>query len=238
MFIRYVVKRILESACFKVLPHLTGHLSRLQKALPELVPPLAGPLMVLTGPDVFAKDTLELGELPLQARNEFVDSPLYAEFLRRRRSHQLQIIRGDRDPALPVADRHMRLKALTDGLGPMPTSEQASVDFGLLWLNPVIPAAEKLQYIAKSEDPNLRWSYLAQWDPTSDWKVFQGLGIKGGVRVLEVGEIITAMKLVASVPEPAAVLEHVHPSVKAVSVVAGCKPQSQTVGLCGERGGS
>ncbi len=85
LFAKFVVKRILASECFGHLSMLLPLLRRVESKMPRLLPPVALALFKLADSADFklsdsADDDVEI-DMPLAARNDFVDSALYKQFL-------------------------------------------------------------------------------------------------------------------------------------------------------------
>ena len=81
LFTKFVVKRMIHAECLGSLPVLVRQLNRLGNIVPQLLPPATGALVTLASDDVVMTGAIDFGDMPLSARNEFVDSPLYKQFL-------------------------------------------------------------------------------------------------------------------------------------------------------------
>ena len=93
LFTRYVVKRLLATACWSELEHFMALLERLQKKAPQLLPASAAALTFLAKKDALETLEMDWGTVPLGARTSFVESPLYQEFLQRRAKKHFDLVR-------------------------------------------------------------------------------------------------------------------------------------------------
>ena len=94
LFTRYVVKRLLATACWNELEHFMELLDRVQKKAPQLLPASAAALMILAKKDALETEDMNWDTMPLGARTTFVESPLYQEFLLRRAKKHFELVRG------------------------------------------------------------------------------------------------------------------------------------------------
>ncbi len=110
LFIKFVVKRTINSECLEALSHLVERFQTLKRAAPQMTPPAVGALLILATQDLDATTSMDFGDMPLAARNEFVDSPLFKQFLKARLQKKLVIVKGDVD-AKPD-DRHKTVRTI------------------------------------------------------------------------------------------------------------------------------
>ena len=107
LFTRYVVKRLLATACWNELEHFMELLGRVHKKAPQLLPASAAALMILAKKDALETQDMNWGTMPLGARASFVESPLYQEFLQRRAKKHFDLVRCG--VGLPEEDRRAAL---------------------------------------------------------------------------------------------------------------------------------
>ena len=93
LFTRYVVKRLLATACWNELEYFIELLEKLKAKAPQLLPASAAALMILAKKDALETQDMNWGTMPLGARTTFVESPLYQEFLQRRAKKHFDLVR-------------------------------------------------------------------------------------------------------------------------------------------------
>lgn len=110
LFIKFVVKRTINAQCLDALPYLATQFQTLKTATPQLSPPAVGALLTLATLDLDDTSTLDFGDMPLAARNEFVDSPLFKQFLKVRLMKKLSTVKAQHD-ATPE-DRYKKVRTI------------------------------------------------------------------------------------------------------------------------------
>ena len=96
LFVRFVVKRLIDTECFDELRHFTVLLQRLQHKAPHVVPDTTTALVALASDGSLEKEELSWGDMALGARTAYVESVLYQEFLRKRAEHGYEKVKKDK----------------------------------------------------------------------------------------------------------------------------------------------
>ena len=110
LFIKFVVKRTINSECLDALPHLVRHFQKLKNAVPQISPPAVGSLVTLATQELDATTSMDFGDMPLAARNEFVDSLLFKQFLKVRLEKKLALAKSGID--VTPEDRYKNVRSI------------------------------------------------------------------------------------------------------------------------------
>ena len=110
LFVKFVVKRIINSECLDALPHLVRHFETLKRTVPRMSPPAVNALLILATQELDATTSMDFGDMPLAARNEFVDSLLFKQFLKVRLGKKLSLVKGESN--VTPEDRYKNMRCI------------------------------------------------------------------------------------------------------------------------------
>jgi hypothetical protein len=96
LFVRFVVKRLIDTKCFDELSHFTVLLQRLQQKAPHMIPDTTLALVALASDGSLEQEELSWGDMALGARTAFVESVLYQEFLSKRAEQGFEKVKNDK----------------------------------------------------------------------------------------------------------------------------------------------